>query len=64
MAGDPEVVPEVFLASQSLAEPPVQVVGKLEDLVHEEGEHVEKEEIKGEMILPVAVVVLCKCSSN
>src|SRR5208282_502591 len=53
-----EVVPEVLLAPQMLPKPLVGPVGELENLVEEEGEHVEEEEVEGEILHPMSVVVL------
>ena len=45
-----EMVPEVLLAPKVLPEPLVRPVGQFEDLVEEEGDHVEKEEVEGEVL--------------
>ena len=52
------MIPEVPLAAELCSQLLVDRVGKLKELMHEEGEEIEKEEVEGEMLLAVAVVML------
>ena len=53
----PQVLPEAPLGPQLLPARPVEMIGQLEDLVHEEGEEVQKKEVEGKMLFPVAEIV-------
>jgi hypothetical protein len=52
------VIPEVPLAAQLLSASLVEPVGQFKDLMHEEGEEIQKEEVEGEMLHPMTEVVL------
>lgn len=50
------MIPEVLLAPEL---PPALLrerIGEFENLVHEKSEHVQEEEVEGEVFLPVAAV--------
>jgi hypothetical protein len=53
-----DVVPEVLLTPNILPEPLIGPVGEFEDLVEEEGEEVEEKKVEGEVLHPMAVVVV------
>lgn len=55
--GHSQMVPEIPFTPQFLSARPVEFVGQFEDLMHEEGKKVQKEEVEGEMLFPMPVVV-------
>jgi hypothetical protein len=50
--GDPEVIPEISLAAGLHPARLIKTVGQFEDLVHGEGEEVQKEEVEGKVLFP------------
>jgi hypothetical protein len=56
------MVPQVSLAPQFLSARLIEPVGQFKDLVHEEGEHIQEEEVEREVILSMTAIVFYAAS--